>query len=382
MGLRNKLSHVTKKWVHCRRKRRNRRKKYKYKFEIKEIKQLVNETFDFVKGTVNRVYKIKKLFYKHGILQKVKISFFTVVYCLGLLFGSSKPVEAIEVPPSQTQFERPLQRSDSTQADQAIKESESPSVRDLLKISGGELLGKPSNPGGKARADARNAVSSRANGGKLKSGVAEAWLQNPSIGRRPAAADHLAKHLQPGQPEGNNGLFGRFSARPAPDPYNPGCGGKPRSVTVLSNQSNPNSPAEKNVRTIKDHEGAEFGLTDRSLNHLTSNHGDTFGIDDQLPPAANQNPTKYPQVRTRINKENKQTMGDTLESILQDPTTQIFPNVKIRGSAGRGYYTPDYGPNGAFIGVATEGKLAGKIIKAQPVGPDQLKLLRECNVID
>jgi len=32
--------------------------------------------------------------------------------------------------------------------------------------------------------------------------------------------------------EKNNGLFGRFSARPTPDFYNQGCSGGPRSLTV------------------------------------------------------------------------------------------------------------------------------------------------------
>jgi len=57
-------------------------------------------------------------------------------------------------------------------------------------------------------------------------------LQNPSNRARPAAANRLAQQFQSGQAEGGNGLFGRFSARPTPDPSNPGCSGGPRSLTV------------------------------------------------------------------------------------------------------------------------------------------------------
>jgi len=48
----------------------------------------------------------------------------------------------------------------------------------------------------------------------------------------------LAQQFQTGPVEGGNGLFGRFSARPTPDPYNPGCAGGPHSITVLSGQQN------------------------------------------------------------------------------------------------------------------------------------------------
>ena len=43
----------------------------------------------------------------------------------------------------------------------------------------------------------------------------------------------------PAQPGRNrDGLLGRFTPQPTPDPHNPGCAGGPRSVIVLSGQSN------------------------------------------------------------------------------------------------------------------------------------------------
>lgn len=71
------------------------------------------------------------------------------------------------------------------------------------------------------------------------------------------------------------------------------------------------------------------------------------------------------------------------EKILQDPKTKVLPDVKIRGENGHGYYNPNYGgENGAFVGIPTEGKMAGKITKVQPLSAEQLRILREFNKID
>ncbi len=123
-------------------------------------------------------------------------------------------------------------------------------------------------------------------------------------------------------------------------------------------------------------------LTDKSTNHLTSKHGHDLGINDPLPPSSDQNPGKFPKIRTRINKHNKKQFADTLEKILQDPKTQVFPNINIRGKKGQDYFTDDYGPSGFFIGIMTEGEFADQIIKAQPVGDKQLKILQELNKMD
>ena len=257
-------------------------------------------------------------------------------------------------------------------------------LKSALEIRCGDL-GK-SGPGPKAKADARNAMNNRSpKGAKSKpggSGFAEAWVQNPSNRARPAAANRLAQQLQPSQAEGGNGLFGRFSARPTPDPSNPGCAGGPRSITVLSGQRNANSSTNHSIREITAHDEVKGKLIDKAVNHFTSKHADALGIDDPLPPSPNQKPTKYKQTSTRINNENKKKVGDILEKILEDPNTEVFPGISMRGIAGHGYYTEDYGEYGFFVGITTEGKLADQITKAQPVSPDQLEKLRTLNSIN
>ena len=175
-------------------------------------------------------------------MQKVTIGFVTIVVALGLRFGSLRPVEPIIQ--SQTQIERQLS---STQPYQAMEGSKSPSVSNLLKLSGGDL-GKASNPGARARNDGRKAITNRPKAAKSKpagSSFAEAWTTNHSKRSRPAAANRLAQQFQTGPAEGGNGLFGRFSARPTPDPRNPGCAGGPRSITVLSQSKSNQCPANK-----------------------------------------------------------------------------------------------------------------------------------------
>ena len=88
--------------------------------------------------------------------------------------------------------------------------------------------------------------------------------------------------------------------------------------------------------------GVKGILTDKSTNHLTSNHGDALGIDDPLPPLPNQKPGKYAKIRTRINKENKKEFGDILEKILQNSNTEPYPGVSIRGIKSQGFHTEDY----------------------------------------
>jgi len=143
--------------------------------------ELVNKTINFLKGIIQKIYKITKVISKCGVVQKVMISFITFVFALGFRFGSLRPVEPIIQ--SQTQIERRLEHSRSTQPYQAMEGSESPSVRNLRKISGGDL-DKGSNPGARARSDARNAMSNRGpKSAKSKPGgssFAEAWVQKPS----------------------------------------------------------------------------------------------------------------------------------------------------------------------------------------------------------
>ena len=343
--------------------------------------KLVKKTINFITGILKKTYKITKVISKGGVVQKVTIGFFTVLVGLGLRFGSLRVVEPIIQ--SQTQIERQLQHSRSTQLYKAIDgfKSKSPSVSNLLKLSGGDL-GKGSSPGARARSDARKAITNRPKAARSKpggSGYAEAWSSNPSKRSRPAAANHLAQQFKTGPIEGGNGLFGRFSARPTLDRYNPGCAGGPRSITVL-NQSK--SPEQDSVREIIAHDGVKGKLTDKSTSHLTSKHGDVLGIDDPLPPNPNQKPTKHEKIRTRINKENKEKFGDTVEEILKDPNTEPYPDVSMRGIKGHGYHTENYGESGFFVGIHTEGDFKGQIKKAQPISEQQFKILQEENRID
>ena len=122
--------------------------------------KLVDKTVNFLKGILKKTYKITKVISECGVEQKITIGFFTVVVALGLRFGSLRPVEPIIQ--SQTQIERQLQHSRSTQPSKAIDgfKSKSSSVSNLLKLSGGDL-GKGSSPGARARSDARKAITNR-----------------------------------------------------------------------------------------------------------------------------------------------------------------------------------------------------------------------------
>jgi hypothetical protein len=174
---------------------------------------------------------------------------------------------------------------------------------------------------------------------KSKSGgsyFAEAWSSNPSKRSRPAAANRLAQQFQTAPAEGGNGLFGRFSPQPTLDPHNPGCAGGPRSITILSGQRNSDSSTN-----LTAHDGVKGRVTDKSVNHFTSKHGHVLGIDDPSLRNPNQKLGKYPSetIRTRINTQNKKQTTGTLEKILKDTNTEVFPDVSIRGSKGHGYYT-------------------------------------------
>jgi hypothetical protein len=316
-------------------------------YEIKWVKNLV------FKKTVHRTYRVTQIISKYGLVKKIRIIFVTFVFVLGVSFASLEPVELIIQ--EKTQIERQMVNSSAT------------------GISRGGDLGKGSSPGARAKNDARTAVNKRANDGKaLKSapgrkGVAEALTSNSFNRRRPAALNCLLRKFQP---------------RPTLDPYNPGCASGPRSITVLSGQSNANSPASQPGREIIAHDGVKGKLSDKSLSHLTSKHADAIGIDDPLPILPNQKATKYKQIRTRINNENKKEFADTLEKILEDPNTKVFPEITMRGNAGHGYYTENYGEGGFFIGISTEGKLANHITKAQPVSPKQLETLIQLKTIE
>ncbi len=179
----------------------------------------------------------------------------------------------------------------------------------------------------------------------------------------------------PARPGRNrDGLFGRFTPQPTPDPQNPGCVGGPRFITILSGQRNSDSSTN-----LTAYDGFEAKLTDKSENHLTSKHGHKFGVDDPLPRNPNQKPTKFEQTRTRLNNENKTKVREEIKSILSNTKSDVYTDVSIRGIQGRVYHCKD---TNRVIGIHTEGKFAGQIIKAQPISERQLEFLRELKILD
>lgn len=279
----------------------------------------------------------------------------------------------------------PISRTFSRESSMIADLNQDDSTQSELVPKGGQLTigiprggdnnqqGKPSkfSPGSKAKGAAKRdfarrqagkTPTSRQSGGGF---FADAFTVEPKFPARPG--------------RNRDGLLGRFSAQLTPDPYNPGCAGGPRSITVLSQSK---SSEQDSVREVTAHDGVKSRLTDKSTNHLTSKHGDVLGIDDPLPPNPNQKPTKYKQIRTRVNKENKKKFGDIVEEILKDPTTEPYLDVSMRGIKGHGYYTENYGESGFFVGIHTEGEFAGQIKKAQPISDQQLKTLQEENRMD
>ena len=236
--------------------------------------------------------------------------------------------------------------------------------KSILKIRCGDL--QKTGPGPRAKSDASKATANRARNSKAgnsQSGIspfAQAFTVEPKFPARPG--------------QNRDGLFGRFSARPTPDPSNPGCAGGPKSITVLSGQRNSDSSTK-----LTAYDGFEAKLTAKSENHLTSKHGHEFGVDDPLPRNPNQKPTKYEQTRTRLNNENKAKVREEIKSILSNTNSDIYPDVSIRGIQGRVYHSKD---TNRVVGIHTEGEFAGLIMKAQPISDPQLNLLRELNILD
>jgi len=313
--------------------------------------ELVNKTVNFLKQTVRTTYKITQVIYKSGLVQKIIVGFITFIFALTINFSSARP-------------EKPVFRS-STQ------------IERQLKVSSGDL-GKFS-PGSKAR----GLAASRTRGSR---GMVEAALQNPYNHRRPPSCRRMGQQLQGGPAKDQPGFFGPFSSRPRPDdqpdhPYHSACGRGPRSTTVTV-RGQKSADSRQSSRAMQAHDGFRTELDGKSAKHLTSKHGHSFGIDDPAPLPSNQKPTKHRQVRTKTSDKNTQKFGDIVEEILGDTATEVFPNVRIRGIQGRVYYSEKYEQDGVFIGIHTEGPLAGKIVKAQPISTDQLDTLRQSNKVD
>ena len=356
--------------------------------------ELVDQAVDYIKKVELKTYKITLVIYDS--LSDIKKHLKTVVITLLLAFELISGIPA-ERPfkderPSQPQIERQL-KSEFTK-NQKPSKSDILSVRKLLSshilpgtLSGGDL-GKSSSPGARAKNAAHLASQMRSRSGSkpAKSGVADAW--SPSLGRRSRtqAADRLGRKLN-----GRHGQ-GHFSGEvkhPNSNFFYGGCHGGPKSVKIgrswselaaeangekASQQSNP-----KPYREMKDLTGKRVKLDQDSHRHLLNKHGRALNVDDLLPPSQNQKPTKWPQTRTRINKQNLETSAKRMEEIINSPRTDVYKNVNNRGIRSTVYHDPD---TDTIIAVHTEGKFDGQIKKAQPISPSQLEKLITNNSIN
>lgn len=241
----------------------------------------------------------------------------------------------------------------------------------LNQIRGSGELGKGSSPRAKASNNARSSV-------KAKTTASRA--HKPKSGGRLFAEGFTVQPQFSARPGGNvGGLFGQFTPRSTPDPKNPGCSGGPKSITVRHQSK---SLKGGSSREIIAHDGVKSKLTEKSTNHLLSKHGHNLGIDDALPLSPNQKPTRYKQVRTRINKANQATFGDVIERVLVTPNTRVFLNVSMRGIDSTVYYTKEYEESGFVIGRHNESEFEGLIMKAQPVSHEQLQNLIIFTILD
>ena len=101
-------------------------------------------------------------------------------------------------------------------------------------------------------------------------------------------------------------------------------------------------------------------------------------MDDPLPRNPAQKRTKFKQIRTRLNKANKATITQEIERILLNPEYDLYREVSIRGIQGRVYHCKD---TNLIVGIHTEGEFAGQIMKAQPITPEQLEMLKDLKSI-
>ncbi len=316
------------------------------------------------KQTENPVRIEKNLVQKN--LDKDKTSFLTVN--IGKSYKLTSPEKSHFSVVDNQQNLHPLDRWDQSW-DQllGLKEPLVGSNSQINRIRGGKdfdssgKLGK-SGPGSRARADA--ASRSRTSGSGILP-TAKGFTSEPNFLGRP-----------------NRPLTCR-KAKLSDDQFQPNQfqskGGRD------NNNQPPNSSTEDSTREIIGRDGVKGILTDKSSNHLTSKHGHEVGIEDRLPPDPNQKPKKYPQIRTRLNPQNKQEFADILEMIANDPDTEPMPDIDMRGTQSHGYFNPNYGEpsqEGFFIGIHTEGEFKGQIMKAQSVSDQQLKGLLKNKRID
>jgi hypothetical protein len=249
-------------------------------------------------------------------------------------------------------------------------------IERILPLRGGMDHSSKFGPGARARGDARR-YRQQPKGSQLGKpkkrtggGFVDAFSQQPPYTSKPG-----------GMHGSDQGLFNRFSPRATPNFHNPGNAGGPRSITVVGSAKSSDQTHDQNTRLMQAHDGRKAKLPQKSADHLLSKHGHNFGIDDKLPLEPNQKPTKYAQVRTRINKPNRKKFGDNLENILQDPDTKPYPDVSMRGKSSDCYHSRKYGgEHGVLICIPNLGKFKDIIIKA--LSRQQWELLNQQGIID
>ena len=155
------------------------------------------------------------------------------------------------------------------------------------------------------------------------------------------------------------------------------------SFTGLSTALKANKNNDQKTKTVSfsTSDGESPKLTEKSESHLITKHGAEMGINDPLPANPNQKSTKYDsqKMRTRVNQENREIARNTIQGILLSEDTEIFDNIKIRGTLGKAYYCPI---NNLVIGVHKQGDLKDQIVKTQPLSNAQLEKLSNLNILD
>ena len=194
-------------------------------------------------------------------------------------------------------------------------------------------------------------------------------------GKSPFVQSFTARRNFSLRPGNVNKLPVRSIFQPSLDPWNVQCGAAgPRSITIV--QARRGDPNE--FTKLRTYDDFEIKLTSKSEDHFTSKHGHNFGVTDILPPPANQKPTEYEQVTTRLNTENKLKVREEIKNLLLDTNSDIYNNVCIRGIRGKIYHNNEANN---IVGIHIEGKFAGQVIRAQPISVKQLRFLRESKVL-
>jgi len=129
--------------------------------------ELVNKSFNFLKKIVRKTCKISKIIYSNGIIRKITLAIYTIIFGLSVMFGN---FETIKKNPTFNEPNRPNQV-------------------EIHHISGGDL-GKASNPGVRARNDFKKFNATKSN--PEKSSFTNAWTSTWQ-GSRPEAANNLGK---------------------------------------------------------------------------------------------------------------------------------------------------------------------------------------------